>query len=1518
MKKHFTLIVVYVLLIIMGVHTSVHAEGSKDLYPSGIQGGRATLFSGNVGNIAFPFPTRGTHFVYAKVGETIALASSAQSATTTPRIRLYGPNGSLIVLNIPNNNAGRIPGRNAELAGPRLPNQGMGGSRYQAIYHTVQTEGIYRVEFAGTNGWNNENSSDGRAIELMANSTWTQDPNSNYIWAWDVSVANVDKTAWTSGRVYTNVLNMDNASFQNSTPFPFLPNGGFYGTFKVLTRDGYLYHVANNGMNGISFTFMVNNRGFHEIENPDIPIYKSILAPNSTSVTNRYSDPRALDVGATVTQKIFYNKPDKTMPEESIGAVPGGQTWLMNEEKILEVDSISVKGVEGNLNKLGSKGAYIKFFNESGGDYVISIKPVAPNSFPVRTIEGTSIIGDNEIYWDGKDGIGNSLPSGLSNIEISITLRGAEVHFPYIDMELNPNGIILELQNIDWNGVRSDVVYWNDTDIPNVTTGTNSSPKNAHHDNIPLGTSSNSNGHKWGANTNVTAGSFGDEKGMDTWTFIQGDAVTAIIEVDVRVADLKISDIFSDKNLVKAGEELNYTVKVKNDGPQDAEDSRFTFTLPEGFVDAGNITFDGDNCGSEVIGESLTYDASSRTYSSSLNLPNQCEITYVIKTRATISVESGNLNVEATILRPGDVTDPDATNPDINTLPTNAHDECYNNVPTNTMTDPVYPLGCNNVRVYEIQVNSLIAKDDINQTPINTPVDGDVLTNDKGEGLTVTQLGYYDDQGNLQSIGLNNIATTVTVYTKGSHPVKTGYIVINPDGTYTFTPETDYVGGVPLHYTVTDAKNMSDEANLDIEVLPTLSFEEHAPVAQNDVVYTKKNTLISNNALENDSDPKDETIKVTTYGQEGNINNPFGSSIIVSGKDDNGDPVSNAGTFTMDENGLYTFTPNSGFVGTVDPITYEIENEQGNKNTAKITIIVSPIQENNTFANDDANTAPKGETMNGNVLDNDFDPEDDPQTVTSIEVGSQEYPIDTNTPATVTIPGKGIIVVNEDGSYEWTPEPNFVGTVVVPYTTCDNGTPVACDNASLYLTNLEILSNISGTVHHDANGVTDNTIDGNGIGNTDNTPLNVVLVDENNEVVAVTSVNPDGTYEFTEIPTGDYTLVLTTENPAIGSSTPDADLPGDWVNVGEGTGTPVHDGNPDGKLSVTLTKEGLEDADFGIQQKPTADSKSFDHVENYMFSQDPMGSFPAVTGYRGIEASNAGLTGYPHGGSLSGTDPEDCPTTSACNTSTGTTFAIETIKSNTKLYYDFEGTTGVIEIDVTGGAVSIENFDVSKLAIYGEDGSGDENEALRFTYTIVDEAGVKSDPVAYTISTTHPLPIQLVSFDATKKGQVAVLDWITAAEENNSGFDIERSVDGINWNKIGFTVTQAENGNSSATLNYQFLDEQPMSGANFYRLKQVDFDGSFEYSIVRQLVFDRSKNAVIVYPNPAQDYVIVDGLNSKATIHVINAVGQEVLKQISESNTMKLQINQLPSGMYYIHVLQDGVEVQVEKVMITK
>src|SRR5690554_5494811 len=304
----------------------------------------------------------------------------------------------------------------------------------------------------------------------MANSNWTQASNSNFIWAWDISVANSAGNDWVKGRVFTTVLNMDNASFRNSGNFPFLSNGGFYGNFKILTRDGYVYNVNNNGMNGISFTFMVNNRGFHSLGDPNTPSYQSIIAETVNQVTSRYHDPRISDAEAAVSQKIFYALPDNNMPDYAIGGpVPNELLWLRIPEKSLDVDEITVEGVEGTLNQLGNKGAYIKFFNESGGDYYITIrpKPGSSTSFPPRQLTGSSSIGPNKIHWDGKDGAGNPLPHGLADVEMELKLRGAEVHFPYIDMELNANGIIIELLESDLQSQKSDKVFWNDDPINN-------------------------------------------------------------------------------------------------------------------------------------------------------------------------------------------------------------------------------------------------------------------------------------------------------------------------------------------------------------------------------------------------------------------------------------------------------------------------------------------------------------------------------------------------------------------------------------------------------------------------------------------------------------------------------------------------------------------------------------------------------------------------------------------------------------------------------------------------------------------------------------------------------------------------------------------------------------------------------------------------------------------------------------------------------------------------------------------
>ena len=220
-----------VLFVILGVE-NIYADGSKDLYPSGVTGRRAFLRSSNVVNDNWPFPNIGTHYVYAKAGERITLASSLQATGSgaAARICLYSPTGTQITLNF--TNGGRIQNRAQEIAGPQLSG-GTGGGRYTPVYYQVPQggDGVYRVEFVSTsNGGNNGTSNISGSID--ANNDWNQSPTTtaSTIAAWDVSVINTENTQFIPGRVYTNVLNLSNGSTSaNST--------GFYGLVYVQTKD---------------------------------------------------------------------------------------------------------------------------------------------------------------------------------------------------------------------------------------------------------------------------------------------------------------------------------------------------------------------------------------------------------------------------------------------------------------------------------------------------------------------------------------------------------------------------------------------------------------------------------------------------------------------------------------------------------------------------------------------------------------------------------------------------------------------------------------------------------------------------------------------------------------------------------------------------------------------------------------------------------------------------------------------------------------------------------------------------------------------------------------------------------------------------------------------------------------------------------------------------------------------------------------------------------------------------------
>lgn len=661
-----------VLLFFSGLSPAL-AEGSKDLYPSGVQGGRAALRTSTVSSLAYPFPNEGTHYVFAKVGETISLASSAQNGLVK-KIRLFNPSGTEITLSFATGE-GRITQRPNELAGPALPGQTVVGNQYKAIYYTVPAggAGIYRVEFVAGTNQNNRSSA-------KANDNWTQNNNSYFLMAWDISVANAAKTAWIKGRMYATVLNMDILTLTGGVPNKFLGDAfNFYGKYKVLTKDGYVYNVDNNGNNGISFTFMVNNRGFYNPGNPGVPSYSSINAPDAASVTNRYQDPRAIDGNGTITQKIFYNIPNIDLPTSSVGAVPGGNTWLLNTPAQLHATALDFEGVDGTDGEAGSKGGYFVFDSAQDVDYTIVISPISPTTFPPRTLTGTTnAAGENKVFWDGKDGSLNPLPIGESGVKAVLQLKGAEVHFPYVDMEINPNGIKLELLTEPY----SDRVFWNDEAIDRTLpagTGPKPIPLNASHTQNPAGQPSNTNGHKWGAANGLVLGEFGDEKGVDTWTFILGDSFEKNFTININVADLEIVSLTTDSpECVNQGDIITYVVTAKNNGPSDVVDAPMSLILPNGYS-VTSVVYDGNSCGGPFDPGDIVYNPVTNTHTFKASLPNQCEITFTVNVTVIGNSVAGNPNVFATIMRPNDFTDPDATNQDLDVRPTDPFYECANN-----------------------------------------------------------------------------------------------------------------------------------------------------------------------------------------------------------------------------------------------------------------------------------------------------------------------------------------------------------------------------------------------------------------------------------------------------------------------------------------------------------------------------------------------------------------------------------------------------------------------------------------------------------------------------------------------------------------------------------------------------------------------------------------------------------------------------------------------------------------------
>lgn len=514
-------------------------------------------------------------------------------------------------------------------------------------------------------------------------------------------------------------------------------------------------------------------------------------------------------------------------------------------------------------------------------------------------------------------------------------------------------------------------------------------------------------------------------------------------------------------------------------------------------------------------------------------------------------------------------------------------------------------------------------------------------------------------------------------------------------------------------------------------------------------------------------------------------------------------------------------------------------------------------------------------------------------------------------PLTTCTPWPGTVRVQMTGgnpaqAISVDPAATTATTVTIPFYAVDNGRQQSTGSSSVTI-NFTIPTtplSIAGNVWNDANGNGTKQSGENYVIPADpGQTLYAVLIQTSNTYTGVpttlyaTPVTAGATgYVFNQVPAGnDYQVKIysLTAAPTLGQAA--ATLTPHLATGWTGVRTTVAD-TPSAKqntndLTITRTAftASVTNANFGIEQIPVANNVT-------QTVAGPAGNGPNVNQTMIMDGSAGNLL------PLTGNDPED----GALNaTTTNRTVTIISLPVNGTLRYN--GTP------VTAGQ-SITSFNAAQLTMQF---TGLGYTETSFTYAYVDSAGVPSPAATYAASWAVPLPVKLVSFTATRQQQDVWLQWETAQEANNKGFQVEHSTNGQTWETLGYVYTQAATGNSATGFSYDYRHTQPGAGRHYYRLYQEDLNGEAAYSPVRTVQINDQGAGLQLYPNPAQDVVQVSGIGISA-VHVADAQGRRLQVPATQTPTgYQLQVSQLPAGTYFLSVTQAG-KVQQYQIQIRR
>ena len=249
----------------------------------------------------------------------------------------------------------------------------------------------------------------------------------------------------------------------------------------------------------------------------------------------------------------------------------------------------------------------------------------------------------------------------------------------------------------------------------------------------------------------------------------------------------------------------------------------------------------------------------------------------------------------------------------------------------------------------------------------------------------------------------------------------------------------------------------------------------------------------------------------------------------------------------------------------------------------------------------------------------------------------------------------------------------------------------------------------------------------------------------------------------------------------------------------------------------------------------------------------------------------------------------------------------------------------------TGGSVTLNTTSSDRLAICGVDvmkggGSGSCNDCggTNSGQCPYDGKPYCQPPGGFTGPAGYDddgfdstLPVKLLYFNVSAEEENVKLQWATAMEENFYKFVIQRSKDGLTYDDIGEVEGQGFNI-YEVESKYVYDDEAPLIGVNYYRLKAVDLDDSFEYFQVKMVKLNGAKK-MTVYPNPSSGDVIAFRTNFDGTgadrVMLLDQLGTEIFNApVSETNSINFQ-NRLRQGVYLLRYVSDGFE-QTTRIVI--